>query len=100
MKTCPFCGAEQIGHAYNGTIFNYGCKTWAPSKDPEDRTRECYERQLSQQAELIGRALEVVRSVVKARESVCMMGPLAFVLTYREAQALLPALEKALEKTP
>lgn len=47
MDKCPFCGAKQIGHAYNRTIFKYGCDTWAPSKDPADRSRKCYEAELA-----------------------------------------------------
>ena len=53
------------------------------------------ETQLTQQAQLLRKALMLTRSIIQAREAVCMMGSLAFMPVVREAQALIPHLEEA-----
>lgn len=105
MEECPFCGAApglsaQEVHdkllIINGWE-HYSCGAHVNSKTNESfRPSHCLKSQLSQQAELIGRALEVVRFAANGR--IMIDGKLIPTPIALEAAALIPALEKALEK--
>ena len=89
---CPFCGADK--YKLKSSYKEYLCGTMEAQGEVA-RGDACYTRQLSQQAELLQRAGEVVLWV-KQRW---------LASTYEEgnsyavkAQALLPEIEKALEK--
>lgn len=86
MKNCPFCGAG-IDEGYKH-LKSYRCGTFHRDGKLWRSRAECYERQLSQQTEL----LRSVRPMVQIIADIGGTGLRA------EAQALLPELEKALEE--
>lgn len=55
MSNCPFCGAPQIGISHDKTKRQYACGSWLPG-NKEDRTRDCYEAELTALKERLERA--------------------------------------------
>ena len=103
---CPFCGAGPDTDP--GSSFVFSCRTQVSGGVVDNiiylRSHICYTRQLSQQAELLRRAGEVVKGLLIMGDTV-KPRKLDEALTWREndyriktqAQALLPDIEKALE---
>ncbi len=69
-------------------------------------TPKCYETQLTAQAaeikelrELVARMGRAAQTVITAKYSACMMGPMAFLPAYREAKEIidLPKVKKIME---
>ena len=108
MRKCPFCGMG----CYRDRRGQYMCGSTERSPGHWSRSNQCHETQLARQAELLGRALEVVKgthSLIRlinlwiAKHSTDKtwkqyQDEINPTTQEKELMALIPNMEKALEE--